>query len=195
MRHQNLGRRLGRTTEHRTALLGNLVTALIHHESIETTLPKAKEARRLAEKMITLAKRNAVHHRRLAARTIRDGEALGKLFGTLGPRFASRQGGYTRIVRLGHRLGDAAPMALLEWTEREKKVAAEPAGKGGKAAAKGASSGSEEKKAKATTKPEAKKEPAKKAESKKAKAPEGEGKTAKAETKTAKASAAKAKKK
>src|SRR5579863_171375 len=125
MRHLNAGRRLGRTTERRHALLANLVTALIQHERIQTTLPKAKEARRVADKMITLAKRQALHYRRLAVRTIRDGEALSKLFATLGPRFANRNGGYTRIVRLGHRLGDAAPMAILELVERSPKAAPE----------------------------------------------------------------------
>ena len=178
MRHQNMGRRLGRTTEHRQALLGNLVTALIQHERIQTTLPKAKEARRLAEKMITLAKRAGLHHRRLAGRTIRNGEALGKLFATLGPRFSSRAGGYTRIVRLGHRLGDAAPMAILELVERTPKAApeAEKAGKPVKTEAK----------AKEAPKKEAKAEPKKKAEAKAAKAEKGEGeKAAKAEKKPA----------
>ncbi len=137
MRHLNAGKRLGRTTEHRQALLMNLVTALIQHERIRTTLPKAKEARRLAEKMITLAKRAGLHQRRLAGRTIRDREALQKLFGTLGPRFEKRNGGYTRIVRLGHRLGDAADMALLEWTELAPKESEETGGeKGAKAPAK-----------------------------------------------------------
>jgi len=160
MRHQNMGRRLGRTTEHRHALLGNLVAALIHHERIQTTLPKAKEARRLAEKMITLAKRAGLHHRRLAGRTLRDGDALSKLFATLGPRFASRAGGYTRIVRLGHRLGDAAPMAILELVERSPKETPETGAKTAKPA-KG-----EAAKAKSTGKAEAKPEPKKKAAAK-----------------------------
>ncbi len=148
MRHLNAGKRLGRTTEHRQALLMNLVTALIQHERIRTTLPKAKEARRLAEKMITLAKRAGLHQRRLAGRTIRDREALQKLFGTLGPRFEKRNGGYTRIVRLGHRLGDAADMALLEWTELAPKESEETGGeKGAKAPAKKAAAAETKKKA------------------------------------------------
>jgi len=115
------GRRLNRTSEHLKALLMNLVTALIHHEQIRTTLPKAKEARRVAEKLITMAKDNALHHRRIAGRTIRDPEALRKLFDTLGPRFKRRPGGYTRVIKLGRRVGDAAPMAMLELVERSPK--------------------------------------------------------------------------
>jgi large subunit ribosomal protein L17 len=125
MRHQIAGRRLNRTSEHLQALLGNLVTALIHHEQIRTTLPKAKEARRVAERLITLAKDGTLHRRRHVARTIRDRVALQKLFGTLGPRFLSRPGGYTRIVKLGRRLGDAAPMAILELVERTPKLEVE----------------------------------------------------------------------
>src|SRR5581483_1334077 len=102
MRHQVAGRRLNRTSEHLQALLGNLVTALFTHEQIRTTLPKAKEARRVAERLITLAKDATLHRRRHAARTVRDPAALAKLFGTLGPRFKARPGGYTRIVKLAH---------------------------------------------------------------------------------------------
>jgi len=178
MRHLNAGRRLGRTTEHRHALLANLVTALITHERIQTTLPKAKEARRVADKMITLAKRQALHSRRLAGRTIRDAAALAKLFATLGPRFASRNGGYTRIVRLGQRLGDAAPMAILELVERSPKAEpeeTETAGKSAKTpkteaqkakAAEMAGAKSEAKAAKPAKAEKAKKEPAAKAEKK-----------------------------
>ena len=122
MRHLVAHRRLNRTSEHLQALLANLVTALIHHEQIRTTVPKAKEARRVAEKLITMAKDNALHYRRLAGRTIRDPEALRKLFDTLGPRFKSRPGGYTRVVKLGRRQGDAAPMAVLELVERSQRV-------------------------------------------------------------------------
>jgi large subunit ribosomal protein L17 len=121
VRHLVAGRRLNRTSEHLQALLANLVTALIQHEHIRTTLPKAKEARRVAEKLITLAKDNALHHRRLVGRTIRDPEALRKLFDTLGPRFLKRPGGYTRVIKLGRRIGDAAPMAVLELVERSVK--------------------------------------------------------------------------
>lgn len=122
MRHKVAVRRLNRTSEHLQALLANLVTALIHHEQIRTTLPKAKEARRVAEHLITMAKEGTLHRRRRAARTIQDKEALQKLFGVLGPRFSTRPGGYTRIVKLGPRLGDNAPMALLELVERTPKA-------------------------------------------------------------------------
>jgi large subunit ribosomal protein L17 len=164
MRHLVAGRRLGRTTEHRHALLANLVTALIQHERIQTTLPKAKEARRVADKMITLAKRGALHYRRLAGRTIRDGEALSKLFATLGPRFAKRNGGYTRIVRLGHRLGDAAPMAILELVERSPKAAPEETETAGKSAKAAKPAKAKDEAKKAETKPEATKAAAAKAE-------------------------------
>lgn len=132
MRHLKAGRMLNRTSAHRQALLSNLVTALIHHERITTTLAKAKEARRVAEKMISLAKRGALHPRRNAARTIRDSEALRKLFAVLGPRFSSRNGGYTRIVKVGRRVGDAAPMAILELVERTAKLAPLEASEGPK---------------------------------------------------------------
>jgi large subunit ribosomal protein L17 len=133
MRHQVAGRRLNRTSEHLRALLTNLVTALFTHEQIRTTLPKAKEARRVAERLITLAKDSALHRRRHAARTIRDPQALAKLFGVLGPRFLNRPGGYTRIVKLNPRVGDNAPMALLELVERTPRVAATPETKDQKA--------------------------------------------------------------
>jgi large subunit ribosomal protein L17 len=192
MRHLNAGRRLGRTTEHRHALLSNLVTALIQHERIQTTLPKAKEARRVADKMITLAKRQVLHSRRLAGRTIRDAEALSKLFGTLGPRFANRPGGYTRIVRLGHRLGDAAPMAILELVERSPKAEPEDTETAGaKKAAKPAQTDAQ--KAKSAAKTEAKTEAKKKAVAAKAEAKAA--KPAKAEKKPAHKAAKPAKKK
>ncbi len=177
MRHQKAGRRLGRTTEHRKALLANLVTSLIEHEQIRTTLPKAKEARRLADKMITYAKGRSLHHRRLAARTIRDHEALAKLFATLGPRFAMRNGGYTRVLRLGRRLGDAAPMAILEWVERTpKETPAETeekkrARKAKKAGEKGAEASRPEEKAK---KAEGEEKPAKAARKKAVAEPKAE---------------------
>src|SRR5580693_7441427 len=121
MRHKADRRRLNRTSEHLKALLGNLVTALIHHEQIHTTLPKAKETRRVAERLITLAKDGSVQRRRRAARSIHDRSAVSKLFDTLGPRFKKRPGGYTRIVKLGNRIGDNAPMAILELVERTPK--------------------------------------------------------------------------
>ncbi|SRR5690606_5967146 len=114
MRHGVAGRKLSRTSAHREALIENLVTSLFRHERIRTTVAKAKEARKAAEKMITLGKQGTVHARRLAARTVRDKEILQKLFGPLAERFADRPGGYTRIVRAGVRQGDAAPMAFLE---------------------------------------------------------------------------------
>jgi len=114
MRH-NVGlRKLGRTSSHRRALLRNLTTSLFRHERIRTTLPKAKELRPFAEKLITLARRDDLHARRLVLRQVDDKEVVKKLFGTLGPRFAARPGGYTRILRLGPRLGDGAETALVE---------------------------------------------------------------------------------
>ena len=122
MRHKADRRRLNRTSEHLLALLGNLVTALITHEHVKTTVPKAKETRRMAEKLITLAKDGSVHRRRRVARTIRDRAALQKLFGVLGPRFLTRPGGYTRIIKIGPRAGDNAPMAIIELVERTPKA-------------------------------------------------------------------------
>jgi large subunit ribosomal protein L17 len=114
MRH-NVGlRKLGRTSSHRRALLRNLTTSLFRHERIRTTLPKAKELRPFAEKLITLARRDDLHARRLVLRQVDDKEVVKKLFSTLGPRFAARPGGYTRTLRLGPRQGDGAEMALVE---------------------------------------------------------------------------------
>ena len=118
MKHRVVGRRLDRTTEHRTAMFRNLVTSLFRHERITTTTPKAKEIKRFADKFITLAKAGTAHARRLANRDVRDVEVLNKLFETLGPRFKTRPGGYTRIVRVGRRAGDAAEMAMIELVER-----------------------------------------------------------------------------
>ena len=118
MRHRIKGRKLGRTAAHRKATLRNMATSLFRHERIETTTAKAKELRPFAERMITLAKRGDLHARRLAARKIQDREVLGKLFSDLGPRFAERPGGYTRIRKLGHRRGDAAEMALIELVDK-----------------------------------------------------------------------------
>lgn len=114
MRHGVAGRKLSRTSAHREALIENLVTSLFRHERIRTTVAKAKEARRAAEKVITLGKTGSVHARRVAAKTVRDKEVLQKIFGPLAERFAERAGGYTRIIRAGVRHGDAAPMAILE---------------------------------------------------------------------------------
>ena len=114
MRHRKSGRKLNRTASHRKAMLGNMATSLFLHERIQTTTPKAKELRPFAEKLITLAKRGDLAARRQAARTIKDAEVLGKLFSELGPRFAERDGGYTRILHVGKRTGDNAPISLIE---------------------------------------------------------------------------------
>jgi large subunit ribosomal protein L17 len=123
MRHGLGLRKLNRTTPHRLALLRNLTTALLRHEVIKTTLPKAKELRRVAEPMITLAKNPTLANRRLAFNRLRDREIVSKLFNELGPRFAARKGGYTRILKFGFRLGDNAPMAIIELTERTASAA------------------------------------------------------------------------
>ncbi len=114
MRHRKKGRSLSRTASHRKATLRNLATSLFRHERIETTTAKAKELRPYAERLITLARTDDVHSRRLAARKIADREVLGKLFDDIAPRFLERPGGYTRILKVGHRKGDAAEMALIE---------------------------------------------------------------------------------
>ncbi|MDR0788402.1 MAG: 50S ribosomal protein L17 [Gemmatimonadota bacterium] len=118
MRHLNKGRKLGRTSSHREALLRNLATSLFRHGRIETTTAKAKELRPYAEKLVTLAKRGDLHSRRLAARKIQDHDVLFTLFDAIGPRFAERAGGYTRVLKIGHRLGDGAEMALIELVDR-----------------------------------------------------------------------------
>lgn len=121
MRHLVKGRKLGRTTAHRRALLRNLVTSFLEKERIKTTVAKAKEARPLAEKMITLAKKNTLHARRLALRFINRESIVTKLFEEIGPRFSERPGGYTRIVKVGARSGDGAEMAFLELVGSEFK--------------------------------------------------------------------------
>jgi len=117
MRHNLKGRKLNRTTAHREAMLDNMVTSLFQHERIETTLPKSKELRRTAEKLITKAKRGDLHSRRVAAKKVRDNEVLKKLFDNIGPRYANRNGGYTRIIKLGNRFGDNSPMSIIELVE------------------------------------------------------------------------------
>lgn len=114
MRHRAKGRQLSRTSSHRRALLNNMVTSLFQHERIVTTEAKAKELRPFAEKLITLARRGDLHARRLAERKIKDREVLARLFSEIGPRFASRPGGYIRILKLGHRPGDGADQARIE---------------------------------------------------------------------------------
>jgi len=118
MRHRHSGRYLGRPTAHREALLRNLAISLFEHEVIKTTLPKAKELRRVAEPLITLAKKDSVANRRLAFDRTRSRKAVGKLFSELGPRYLERPGGYTRILKCGHRHGDKAPMAFIELVDR-----------------------------------------------------------------------------
>lgn len=114
MRHRKAGRKLGRTAAHRKAMLRNMVTSLFEHERIVTTVPKAKEARRVADKMITLAKRGDLHARRQAHSYIQSKDVVAKLFDEIQEQYADRQGGYTRIIRTGIRQGDAAQMAILE---------------------------------------------------------------------------------
>jgi large subunit ribosomal protein L17 len=114
MRHQKTGRKLGRNSSHREAMVRNMVTSLLDHERIVTTTPKAKEVRRVADKMITLAKRGDLHARRQALAVIREPRVVARLFDELKNAYMDRNGGYTRIIRTGNRLGDAAPMAILE---------------------------------------------------------------------------------
>ena len=118
MRHRKSGRRLNRTSSHRAAMFRNMACSLFKHEIIRTTLPKAKELRRVAEPLITSAKTDSVHRRRLAFARLRDREAVGKLFSELGPRYEERPGGYLRILKTGPRPGDAAPMAIVMLTEQ-----------------------------------------------------------------------------
>jgi large subunit ribosomal protein L17 len=127
MEHKVGNRKLQRTTAHRLAMLKNMVTSLIEHERITTTLPKAKEARKMAEKVITLGKKGGVHNVRLAQRYVKDRVLLQKLFGELKDRYATRPGGYTRLMRGGYRKGDAAEIAILELVDRPvKEVAPTP---------------------------------------------------------------------
>ena len=154
MKHRVVGRRLDRTTEHRTAMLRNMVTSLIRHERIQTTTPKAKELKRFADKIITLAKKGGAHHRRIANREVKDVEVLNKLFGPVADRFRTRPGGYTRVVRVGRRAGDSAEMAVIELLDRG--AASEPAG-GGAEAAKAAKPAKAEKAEKAKAAPKAEK--------------------------------------
>ncbi|MCG8590855.1 MAG: 50S ribosomal protein L17 [Proteobacteria bacterium] len=114
MRHRKDGRKLGRTSAHRKALYRNMVTSLLDHERIETTDAKAKEVRRLAERMITLGKRGDLHARRQALSVLRSKEVTAKLFEELAERYAERAGGYTRVLKLGYRVGDAAPVSIVE---------------------------------------------------------------------------------
>ena len=124
MRHLNAGRKFSRTSAHREAMFRNMASSLFKHELIRTTLPKAKELRRIAEPLITMAKTDGVANRRLAFSRLRDKEAVGKLFVELGPRFQARPGGYLRILKCGFRPGDNAPMAYVELVDRPRATEA-----------------------------------------------------------------------
>lgn len=124
MRHRNGLRKLNRTSEHRLAMLRNMANSLIEHEAIKTTLPKAKELRRVVEPLITLGKEPTVANRRLAFSRLRNRDNVVKLFDVLGPRFKARPGGYTRILKMGFRVGDNAPMAFVELVDRPEPSAA-----------------------------------------------------------------------
>ena len=120
MRHARGYRRLNRTNEHRKALFSNMAGSLIEHEQIKTTLPKAKELRPIIEKLITLAKRGDLHARRQAGAKLKEEQYVAKLFDVLGPRYAERQGGYVRVLKAGFRYGDMAPMAIIEFIDRDR---------------------------------------------------------------------------
>ena len=124
MRHRTAGRQLNRNSSHRKAMFRNMAISLVEHELIKTTLPKAKELRRYAEPLITLAKSDSVANRRLAMSRTGSKEAVGKLFGELGPRYKTRPGGYIRILKCGFRAGDASPMAYVELVDRPQAAAA-----------------------------------------------------------------------
>ena len=130
MRHLNSGRRLNRTSSHRSAMFANMACALIKHEQISTTLPKAKELRPIIEKLVTRAKngKGSLHARRLAIAQIKDSVMVAKLFDVLGPRYASRTGGYVRVLKAGIRFGDAAPMALIEFVDRDPEAKGKDSG-------------------------------------------------------------------
>jgi large subunit ribosomal protein L17 len=179
MRHHLSGRQLSRNAPHRHALLRSLSVSLLRHETIRTTIPKAKELRRVVEPLITLGKEDSEHNRRIAFSRLRDTEIVAKLFDTIGPRFKARPGGYTRILHMAPRAGDNAPMALMQLVERSEPVAVESA--------------PVDKKAKKAEAPKVDKAE-KKAQAEAKKGREKAAKAVKAE-KTAKAAAAKAEKK
>jgi large subunit ribosomal protein L17 len=128
MRHGKSGRKLNRTASHRKAMFANMAAALIKHEQIVTTLPKAKELRPIADKLITLAKKGDLHARRQAISKIRDKDMVKKLFDVLGPRYAERNGGYTRVLKAGFRYGDNAPMAVIELVDRDVEARGKDSG-------------------------------------------------------------------
>ena len=122
MRHRKIGRRFSRDSGHRQAMFANMAASLVRHEQIVTTLYKAKDLKRVMEKLITLAKRGDLNSRRLAAARMRDDEMVAKLFGVLGPRYKDRAGGYTRVLKAGFRYGDMAPMAIIELVDRDESA-------------------------------------------------------------------------
>ena len=128
MRHRTSGRKLNRTSQHRQMLFRNMAQALIKHEQIVTTLPKAKELRPVFERLITLGKRGDLHARRMAFARLRDDAMTKKLFEVLGPRYQERQGGYTRVLKAGFRYGDAAPMAVIELVDRDEDARGQDSG-------------------------------------------------------------------
>jgi large subunit ribosomal protein L17 len=128
MRHGNAHRKLGRTSAHREAMFANMAASLIKHEQITTTLPKAKELRPFVEKLVTLAKRGDLHARRIAISRVRDVDQVGKLFATIGPRYAERNGGYIRIMKAGFRYGDNAPVAVIEFVDRDTSAKGQDSG-------------------------------------------------------------------
>ena len=128
MRHGNTNRKLSRTASHRKAMWANMSAALIKHEQIVTTLPKAKELRPIVEKLVTLGKRGDLHARRQAIAQIRDEDQVRKLFGVIGPRYKDRQGGYIRILKAGYRYGDSAPVAVIEFVDRDTSAKGQDSG-------------------------------------------------------------------
>lgn len=148
MRHSKSGRKLGVTTTHRKAMFANMAVALIKHEQISTTLPKAKELRGFVEKLITLSKGGSLANRRLAHTRLRDEAMLKKLFEVLGPRYKERQGGYTRVLKAGFRYGDNAPMAIIELVDRDRSAKGQDSGPGNADVEAPVAPAAEEKKAK-----------------------------------------------
>jgi large subunit ribosomal protein L17 len=128
MRHARSGRKFNRTASHRKAMFANMAVALIKHEQIKTTLPKAKDLRRVVDRLITLGKRGSLHARRQALATLRDNTIAAKLFDELGPRYKDRQGGYTRVIKAGFRYGDMAPMAMIELVDRDTEAKGQDSG-------------------------------------------------------------------
>ena len=128
MRHRMRGRKLNRTSQHRKAMFSNMAAALIKHEQIKTTLPKAKELRSIVDKLITLGKKGRLHDRRRAFAFLRDDDMTAKLFETLGPRYKERNGGYTRVLKAGFRYGDMAPMAVIELVDRDPEAKGQDSG-------------------------------------------------------------------